>query len=429
MESRDKKAQAASKEIRKREREYTDHPPTREDAKKINAQRKEASAAKTEATKRTIERQHSSSNTKKQRVVSLQAKSKKATKKKKKRKKKGKKKRKKSSKKRNYRMYYMIATIVLLCIIITLATILILRSQISKSPSFIEDSFKSVTIEQGASASSIAALLEKEGIIDNERSFLSYIDRMGSSQNLLAGTYNFALSSDYGSVHQALSDVQLSQFVSFTIFDGSPIKEIDAKLTQRQLIAPGEFIEAVASEASRRNLSFEEGWLLGGTYTIERGPSVASQLAVSALDAMNRELKKYWEYLIESDFSLEEILIIASMVQRETQDPTQMPIIAQVIYNRLAQDEPLGIDATTRYALSKWNEPLEKGDFSQSKEYNTRTKRGLPPTGIGSVGKEALASVIFPSQHDYLFYLHDKEGALHLGRTYQEHIENIEKYL
>jgi UPF0755 protein len=306
-----------------------------------------------------------------------------------------------------------------------MVTILFLRSRITKS----SESFRTITIETGASASSIAALLEKEGIIDDENSFLSYIDMMGSSQNLLAGSYNLALSSDYSSVHQALSDSKTSQFVSFTIFDGSPIEEIDANLTQRQLIEPGEFVEAVSIETSQRNLSFQEGWLLGGTYSIERGPSVASQLAVSAIDAMNRELKKYWEYIIESDFSVEELLIIASMVQRETQDSSQMPIIAQVIFNRLEQDEPLGIDATTRYALSKWTEPLEKSDFAQSKEYNTRTGKGLPPTGIGSVGKHALASVFFPSQHDYLFYLHDQEGALHLSRTYQEHLENIEKYL
>ena len=296
METRDKKAAATSKEMNKREMSIKDHIPTREDAKEIVAKRKEASQAKSESTKRTVSRKvedrvHSTSHTKKQRVITLHAK--KVTSSKKKKRKKKKKRGKKSSKKKKLSVLQISIGIALLFILITVGIIFLLRSLLDSNLGEEVGLFTSITIQNGSSATAIASLLEQEGIVDSGDSFLSYVQQKGDSQNLIAGDYTFALDSDYKSVHQVLSDVQLSPVVSFTIFDGSPIEEIDTNLAQRQLIAPGEFVKALEEESSRRNLSFQEGWILSDTYALERGPSVASTLAVDAIEAMNRELKKY----------------------------------------------------------------------------------------------------------------------------------------
>lgn len=426
MENRDKKALAVSKEMNKRSREYTEHAPTREDAKKIVQKRKEDSRRKIEATRRPVSRKkESTSHAKKQRVVSIQAKNS--------RKNRGKKKKKRKKKKgasflKNPHVILISALIIAVCIALTLITIFSIRSM-SAGVDPDSGTFKHITIEKGSTASSIASLLEEEGIVESGQDFLAYVDKMGTSTALNAGSYHFSLSSDYQSVHEALRDQKSSKMITVTIYDGSDIEMIDSLLAQRQLIVPGEFIEAADQVMKERNLSFIEGWLLGGTYTFEREEFSPYALADESVEAMMEELKAYRIPIVESDRSLEEVIVIASMVQRETQDPDQMPLIAQVIYNRLELDEPLGIDATTRYALSKWDEPLEKGDFSDSKDYNTRSRKGLPPAGIGTVGEEALNAALFPSHHDYLFYLHDEKGELHPAKTYQEHLENIERYL
>jgi uncharacterized YceG family protein len=100
-----------------------------------------------------------------------------------------------------------------------------------------------------------------------------------------------------------------------------------------------------------------------------------------------------------------DVLIIASMIEREALVPRDRRLIAAVIYNRLKQGMPLGIDATLRYALNQWNRPLRVSELNSSSAFNTRKRRGLPPTPIGNPGLAAMRAAANPANVPYLFYV------------------------
>lgn len=210
------------------------------------------------------------------------------------------------------------------------------------------------------------------------------------------------------------------------IYGGYTLEEIDTLLFNKNLIKRGEFLKATEEVTKERGLPFSEGWFLSGTYPFEDD---ALQFATLLQDNLNSGVRPYLRNLEQLEVTLSDVVIIASMVQRETNNPAQMPQIAQVIYNRLKEGMPLGIDATTRYGLKAWDRPLTVEDFNGDFPYDTRRRKGLPPTGIGAPTLEALEAALNPTPHDYFYYLHDKSGTLHMGKTYDEHKENIANYL
>jgi UPF0755 protein len=213
---------------------------------------------------------------------------------------------------------------------------------------------------------------------------------------------------------------------SVIIYGGYTLEEIDTLLANKKLIKRGEFLKAAEKVTVERGLPFSEGWFLSGSHPFEGS---AVQFAVQLQDSLNSAVRPYLINLEKLGVTLSDVVVIASMVQRETNNPDQMPLIAQVIYNRLKEGMPLGIDATTRYGLKAWDRLLTTEDFNPDHPYDTRRRRGLPPTGIGAPTPEALYGAFNPIHHDYFYYLHDKSGALHMGRTYDEHKENIAKFL
>ena len=107
-----------------------------------------------------------------------------------------------------------------------------------------------------------------------------------------------------------------------------------------------------------------------------------------------------------------DVLIIASMIERETACDDERPLIASVIYNRLRQDIPLGIDATIRYAENNWSKPLKVSELERDGPYNTRLRQGLPPTPIGNPGLASIRAAAKPARSDYIYYV-AKPGASH----------------
>jgi UPF0755 protein len=148
-----------------------------------------------------------------------------------------------------------------------------------------------------------------------------------------------------------------------------------------------------------------EGFLFPATYQLRVGGTVRAlverQLAAfrdnfARVDLHRARRKNLTGY---------DVLIIASMVEREAQLPAERPLIAAVIYNRLKDGIPLGIDATTRYETNNWSTPLTEGALKRDSPYNTRKRAGLPPTPIGNPGLAALQAAAAPANVDYRYYV------------------------
>jgi uncharacterized YceG family protein len=125
-----------------------------------------------------------------------------------------------------------------------------------------------------------------------------------------------------------------------------------------------------------------------------------------------------------------DVLIIASLVEREAVLPKERRPIASVIYNRLKQGMPLGIDATVRYVTGNWTKPLRRSELANPSPYNTRLNAGLPPGPIGSPGIDSIRAAARPARTGYLFFVVKPggDGAHAFARTEAEHQRNVERY-
>lgn len=280
-----------------------------------------------------------------------------------------------------------------------------------------------VEIRAGMTARQVCQLLESQGIVSNSQSLLDYLVAEDLAGSIRQGSFLLRKGIEIPACANAITS-KPSTVVDITIFPGYTIEDIDRLLTTRGYADAGDFVEAANALAKGYGLSFSEGWFLSGIYQVPRVDG-AQALAMSMYQATLDALHPLLGDIGALDRSVDDVLIVASMIQRETNNASEMPLIAGIIYKRLDEDIALGIDATTRYETGNWTDPIDPVDLETLTPYNTRRKKGLPPSGIGCVGIDALQAAVYPSKSDWYYYLHGTDGRIHFARTYDEHKENI----
>ncbi len=129
----------------------------------------------------------------------------------------------------------------------------------------------------------------------------------------------------------------------------------------------------------------------------------------------------------EKNIRNDTLIVLASLVQREAASEQEMPIIAGVIWNRWLKDMPFQIDATIQYALGEpgnWWPIIKPDDYKLDSPYNTYIHKGRPPSPICNPGLAAINAVVNSEDSEYLYYLHDSQGQIHLAKTYEEHLHS-----
>lgn len=292
--------------------------------------------------------------------------------------------------------------------------------------SAMQSSLVELTVEPGMSAKAVSLLLKQHGVVDDDQALLQFFIDSSIATTLRSGSFVM----ERGMAYKAIGK-QLTSRPGELVLEVSPaftLATIDRYLENREYAKSGEFLKATEALKQEYSLSFVEGWLLSGEYTVPK-EGAASALTRAMFDAMLSVLQPYLGSGQIEEWGVEQTLIIASMIQAETQDVEQMPLIASVIYNRLKAGEPLGIDATTRYEIDDWKNPIPKKALETQTPYNTRRKVGLPPSGICCPSRAAVEAALFPLESPFFYYLHGKDKRIHPAITYDEHKENIKKYL
>jgi UPF0755 protein len=173
-----------------------------------------------------------------------------------------------------------------------------------------------------------------------------------------------------------------------------------------------------------------EGFLFPATYTLVDG-SPARDLVTKQLQAFRENFRKVdLAKAKRRNLTRYDVLIIASLVEREAQLPRERRLIASVIYNRLRDGIPLGIDATIRYHINNWKRPLRVSELEADHPYNTRLYRGLPPTPIGNPGLKSIQAAGNPARTDYLFFVRKpgNSGEHAFSKTNAEFERDVARY-
>jgi UPF0755 protein len=128
-------------------------------------------------------------------------------------------------------------------------------------------------------------------------------------------------------------------------------------------------------------------------------------------------------------YTEDEVIILASILEREANDETSMRMVAGILENRLRDDMPLQVDAVFQYYTGKGSSDLTLEDLTTDTPYNTYTNIGLPPQPIGNPGLMAIEAVLNPTPSDYYYYLTGDDGEFYYAKTFEEHKRNKARYL
>ncbi|HSS05394.1 MAG TPA: endolytic transglycosylase MltG [Solirubrobacterales bacterium] len=148
-----------------------------------------------------------------------------------------------------------------------------------------------------------------------------------------------------------------------------------------------------------------EGFLFPDTFELEKGAPASDLVELQLQDFKRRVAGVDMRYARSKNLTTRDVVTIASMIEREAQLEKERPLIAAVIYNRLHDGMPLGIDATIRFATGNYDRPLTESELAVDSPYNTRLNAGLPPGPIGSPGLASIEAAAHPAKVDYLFYV------------------------
>jgi len=280
----------------------------------------------------------------------------------------------------------------------------------------------SLTIDRGMTLQEISELLEGKGLIKDSWVFRLFAHWKGVEEKFQAGSFVMQKNLTFAEIAEILQTGKARE-VKITIPEGSTIAQIDEILARKSLIKPGEFIECANFCDLGFRVSSLEGYLFPSTY-------FSSKRFITRLyNTFQQQISPLRNGILESGRTLNEIVIMASMIERESNTDEEMPKIAGVLWKRVDERMQLGVDATTRYELNEWKRPLYTSDFEKDSPYNTRRNYGLPPTAISNPSLPAIKAAIYPEKTEFYYYLHDRNGQAHFGRTLDEHVQNKQKYL
>jgi uncharacterized YceG family protein len=278
-------------------------------------------------------------------------------------------------------------------------------------------------------------LLDDKGVGDSSTLFQIRVRLAGRQADLYPGHYTLAAGMSYGDAIDALTTPPVKRTVTVTIPEGYTRSQA-ARLVSEDGV-PGSYAKATVrsryldpAQYGGKGAKDLEGFLFPDTFELKPDAPVADLVQLQLQDFKRRIGTVDMRYAKSKNLTIYDVLTIASMVEREAGVPGQRKLVASVIYNRLHEGMPLGIDATIRFATGNYARPLTESELAIDSPYNSRTNVGLPPGPINSPGLEAIEAAAHPAKTDYLFYVTTPGacGKLTFAKTEAEFEAAVRRY-
>jgi UPF0755 protein len=285
-----------------------------------------------------------------------------------------------------------------------------------------------VIISPGMTSTQIGQLLEAKGIIASGSAFVDLVNSRGTTDKLQPGTYTLPTKATLIAIVDKLEKGQGTTTFSVTIREGLPASEIEAQLVKDATVKNPETYSDLVGQPAKfvvpqiGGITFKvttlEGLLFPDTYNLMAGDG-PTELIGAQLQAFNKKTAALdWTQADAVGMSNYQIIIVASLVEKEAVTSADRAAVAAVIYNRLKKKMTLGLDVTVRYAVNKWTEPLTAADLVVDSPYNTRVVKGLPPGPICNPGVTSIEAALNPAAVDYLYFIADAKGKMSFTASY-----------
>lgn len=320
---------------------------------------------------------------------------------------------------------------------VKLFTILVLLGSIStilgiayvwlqNQPTTVDWSSMSITVEEGETVREIAVKFKEANLVNSDDLLYLVLATQFDPTKIKASRYVF---------NEPLTTMQVAERLiagdfdtdlqKLTIIEGESRHKIAERLTPEFVFFNAE--EFLMLTEGMEGTLFPETYFIPTSYTTE-------QLVYLLNDAFHEVIDEYTEAIEQSGYTEGEIIILASIVEREANTVESMKYVSGIFTNRLEVGMALQADATIEYVLDEGLNELAPGQLAENlreldSPYNTYLYKGLTPTPIGNPGRAAIEAVLFPIVSEYFYYITGDDGEFYYAKTYDQHLKNINKYL
>ena len=321
---------------------------------------------------------------------------------------------------------------------LTVVVTLSITWQINLSPASKEEKEVNFVVAEGENASVVARKLEEEGLIRDGDAFSLYLKLWGKDRDLKKGEY---LLSPSLSLPEIVSILLAGKTVegTFTIPEGLTLQEVAYSLEKQGVVSSEEFLKVAQGENEKWDYDFLasapkgpnrlEGYLFPDTYRYLKGSDARTIIEIMLNrfgEVFTPDMEKRTK---EMGFNVNQLITLASIIEKEAKLEEERPLISAVFHNRLKQNMRLESCATVQYIIGEPKPVLTTEDISIPSPYNTYLNVGLPPGPICNPGLSSIKAALYPEEGiDYLYFVAKGDGSHAFSKTYEEHLTQKRKY-
>lgn len=287
-----------------------------------------------------------------------------------------------------------------------------------------------VHIPEGSTYGQAIEILSKKRLLRDKNLFLLIGKITFVDKRIKAGYYSFWGNMSPYEIFKKLVEGRIIES-NITIIEGDSLSEIAEKLEKNNIMTVETFESLSKNKNFLKSLNIDapslEGYLFPETYRIPKGSKPEAVLTLM----VNTLRKNFDESMIsrmrELNMSENQILTLASIIEKEAVVDEERPIIAAVYHNRLKRGMPLQADPTAIYGIKSYKSKITRRDLQNKTPYNTYVIKGLPPGPICSAGLNSIRAALFPADVPYLYFVSKRDGTHYFSKTFDEHIRAIKR--
>lgn len=274
-----------------------------------------------------------------------------------------------------------------------------------------------IIIPEDVSINEITKIFETAHVVKSSFYLKLVLRYMHANQYIQAGTYRFDSTRSTDAIAESItSGENLSPLVTLFLPEGFQTKDLYT------------YLPASVISTTTHDISQLEGYLFPDTYFISSNATL-NDILILLQDTHKIKMAQFTDQIAHSSLSESEVIILASILEREANSAESKKMVSGILQNRLAIKMPLQVDAVFGYILDKTSKELTEEDLRMDSPYNTYSNVGLPPTPISNPGVEAIEAVFHPIETEYLYYITGDDGNFYYAKTFEEHRRNKAKYI
>ena len=287
-----------------------------------------------------------------------------------------------------------------------------------------------VEIPEGSTFKQALGILEDNNLIRDRNLFLIMGKVAGLDRRIRAGYYSFSGTMSPWEVFTQLRDGRIVYY-EITIVEGESLLEIGSRLSSRKIVPRDAFDRLVKDKEFLTILDINapslEGYLYPQTYKFPKGASPESVLKIMVQEMRREFTDQMQTRMREMGWTENDVLTLASIIEREAATDEERPVISAVYHNRINRGMPLQADPTAIYGVKSYKDKITKDDLRKETAFNTYVIKGLPPGPIASPGMKSITAALYPADVPYLYFVAKKDGTHYFSKTFSEHATAIQR--